>query len=335
MWNPQLRKFFVFAVLFLVYSAVRTITQAKWLLTAICGVGALSALWSLFQFWQRINEARAAREPFYAYYTPRRTIGFMSHWMTFSGEMLVVLAIAIAFLLFAQKTIREKWESVSVICVTGGAIVLNQTRSIWLASLAVAGYLIVAWRPKWLLALPVAVAAVIVFSPDAVRERALSIVRPHGTTDSNEHRYVTWRTGIEMIKAHPWLGVGPQWVDQEFMKYVPEDIPRPLPTGWYGHLHNVYLQYAAERGIPALIFLLWLLGKMTWDWTKSLRPRPEPNRRFLLHCGLAVLIGTMVSGIFEHNLGNSELLHIFLAVAGCAYVATNKFNDDKLVNREG
>lgn len=321
-WNPQIKKFFVFSLLFLIYSAVRTTIQARTILQLFCGAGSISAAWSFFQFWQRIQQAQAEQQPFYLFYTPRRTTGFMSHWMTFSGEMLVVLVIAIAILFFARRTIREQWESIAVIMMSGAAIILNQTRSIWLASIAAVTYLIMAWRPKWLLALPVLGLSIFLVSPDVVQKRIFSIVKPDGDVDSNEHRYVTWRTGVEMIRTHPFLGVGPEKVASEFMSYVPSDIARPLPTGWYGHLHNIYLQYAAERGIPALVFLLWLLGKMTWDWTKSLRPRPAPERRFLLHSGLAVLIGTMVSGVFEHNLGNSEILHIFLAVSSLAYVAT-------------
>ncbi len=287
-----------------------------------CGVGSVSAGWSFVQFWQRTREAVEAQEPFYLYYTPRRTTGFMSHWMTFSGEMLVVLIIAIALLFFARQTIRERWESAAFLIMSGAAIILNQTRNIWLAAGACAAYLIFAWRPKWLLALPILGMGIFLASPDFVQKRIVSIVKPDGDVDSNEHRYVTWRTGLEMIKANPVFGVGPEKVAPEFDSYIPPDIPRPIPTGWYGHLHNIYLQYAAERGIPALIFILWIFGKMTWDWTRSLRPRPEPERRFLLHTGIAVLIGTLISGVFEHNLGNSEILHIFLAISALAYVAT-------------
>ena len=63
-----------------------------------------------------------------------------------------------------------------------------------------------------------------------------------------------------MIRAHPWFGLGPEEVKLQFNSYVPPDIPRPLPEGWYGHLHNIYLQYAAERGIPTMLLMLWMLG---------------------------------------------------------------------------
>jgi len=37
---------------------------------------------------------------------------------------------------------------------------------------------------------------------------------------------------------------------------VPADVRRPLPDGWYGHLHNIYLQFAAERGILTASYVL-------------------------------------------------------------------------------
>ena len=68
-----------------------------------------------------------------------------------------------------------------------------------------------------------------------------------------------------MIRAHPWFGMGPEEVKLQFNNYVPADIPRPLPEGWYGHLHNIYLQYAAERGIPTMLLMLWMLGQILYD----------------------------------------------------------------------
>lgn len=153
----------------------------------------------------------------------------------------------------------------------------------------------------------------------------MSIVKPKKQTDSNEHRIVCWRTGWQMIKAHPLLGVGPEEVNDArvFDRYVPADIPRPLPDGWYGHLHNVYIQYAAERGIPAALFIVAVLAVPLIDFLQALR-RTVPRRsdaRFLLHAAVASIIGTAVSGIFEHNLGDTEVLTMFLLTVCAGYVA--------------
>ena len=79
--------------------------------------------------------------------------------------------------------------------------------------------------------------------------------------------------GWEMVKAHPWLGLGPEEIAAQFDRY----IPRPLPRGWYGHLHNIYLQYAAERGIFALAAILWLIARQARDFLGSLRRASDPT----------------------------------------------------------
>jgi len=128
-----------------------------------------------------------------------------------------------------------------------------------------------------------------------------------------------------MMKAHPLVGVGPEEVSDSgvFDRYVPADIPRPLPRGWYGHLHDFYIQYAAERGIPAAVFITAALALAIFDFGRALREtgrrRSEP--KFLLHGAVACIIGTAVSGIFEHNIGDTEVLTMLLVILCAGYVA--------------
>jgi O-antigen ligase len=175
------------------------------------------------------------------------------------------------------------------------------------------------------IAAPVAVLLGIVLAPHAVQERFTSIFKPK-TVDSNQFRVVTWRTGLRMVKAHPWLGLGPEMPHLQFEKYVPEDIPRPLPSGWYGHLHNIYLHYAAERGIPTMLALMWMLLQILYDFWRGLQTLPTglSNRRFLLHGGIAAVLATMAEGFVELNLGDSEVLTMFLVIVACGYLALEK-----------
>jgi O-antigen ligase len=126
-----------------------------------------------------------------------------------------------------------------------------------------------------------------------------------------------------MIKAHPWFGLGPEQVRLQFDRYVPSDISRPLPQGWYGHLHNIYIHYAAERGVPTMLALVWMLVKMLFDFLRALRKLPPgpADERFLLHGGVAVVLAILIGGAFELNLGDSEVLTLFLAAAACGYGA--------------
>jgi putative inorganic carbon (hco3(-)) transporter len=323
---PQVRKFFVYLTLLVVYSTFRTSADARRLMLAWAIAGGAAATVGLVQFMRFVQAAQADPRHWYEHFINVRITGFMSHWMTYSGEQMIALIMLGAFLMFSPRVDR-KWLWACLLCAAAlsASLLFGLTRGVWLGTAAAALYLLWQWRRPVVLALPVVLAVVLLFGPAPVRTRFRSIFEPK-QTDSNQHRIVCWRTGWEMIKAHPWLGLGPEIVKRDFDKYVPKDIPRPLPDGWYGHLHSVYVHYAAERGIPALLILLWFLGMTGWDFLRSVRRLPPgpSDERFLLHGGVAVLIAIMISGISELNLGDSEVLAMFLCVVACGYIAVRK-----------
>jgi O-antigen ligase len=322
--TPQIRKFFVFTVLLVVYSTFRKISEIRAIALIWAGVATLSAIRSLFQFGQKFQDSRDLHQDFYQFYIGSRITGFMSHWMTFGGEEMIVLLFLLALLFFS---LQRRWKAMGWFCalVLGISLVLGFTRSIFLLGFPVGlVYLLWFWH-RWLVA-AVPVLAVIAFlvAPAALKERVTSIMQPHGQMDSNMHRNITRRTGIEMIRAHPLLGLGPEVMKDpvQFDHYVPADIPRPLPVGWYGHLHNIYIQYAAERGIPTMLAMMWLIGKVLWDFASALRGKlASTEARFVLHGAISVILAVLAEGLLEYNLGDSEVLTLFLAMIAFGYVA--------------
>jgi O-antigen ligase len=318
---PQVRKFYVFLELLVVYSALRNLMLLRWLFLTWAGFGALTAIRGFVQFAGKVREAHELGRSFYNYYVGERITGFTSHWNTYSAELMFAFIMVGALLLFAPRA-RRTWVWFLCALLIASAVLLGETRGVWIAVAAAALYLVWFWR-RWLIALvPIVVLLAYFVSPAPMRERFTSIVRP-SDIDSNQFRMVTWRTGVQMIEKHPLLGLGPEGVKNHFMEYVPADIPRPLPTGWYGHLHNIYLHYAAERGIPTMLVLLWMLVQMLVDFWRGLRALPPgPSlRRFLLHGAAAVVLATMVEGFVELNLGDSEVLTMFLVAVAAGYLA--------------
>jgi O-antigen ligase len=319
---PGIRKFYLCLVLLLVASTFRTVRDVWSLVAALAAGMAVSAALSLWQFRRKYEMAAALHESFREYYTPQRITGFTSHWMTLSGEEMIVLLLITALLYFAARRRGTGWIGAAA-GVIALSLVLGWTRSMWMGAALGLVYLTWLWRPRYLLLLPVAAAALLWANPAGVGDRIRSIERPAGDLDSNRFRVVARRAGWEMIQAHPWLGLGPEQVREQFKAYIPADEPRPLPTGAYIHLHNVYLQYAAERGLPALAAFLWWLGKMLTDFMRAARrtARKDGDRRFVLHGAIAVMIAVMAAGWYEHNLGDGEILTLFCAVCGAGYVA--------------
>lgn len=308
---PQIKKFFVYLIVPCLAAAYSGPDSAKNILTALGAAGTLSALWSLLQYAKKFSAAQAAGLDFTTAYVADRITGFMSHWMTFGGTMMAVFLIGAAYLLFTKPL---RWRVPALLTLIALAIFLGWTRGIWIGTFVGALYLIWFWRRSFVIALPVLAIAAVAVMPQPEKDRVLSIVKPRGNTDSNSHRAALFFTGLAMIQAHPLIGVGPEQVERNFERYAPEDIPRPFPRAWwYGHLHNIYIQFSADRGIPAMLAIIGFFFWSTWTIARA-ASRADASRKWMLHGIAAVSIGILVTGVFEHNLADSEILMLALGL---------------------
>lgn len=312
---PQIKKFFVFAVLPLAYTAFRTTDQCRRCTEAWFAVVLLASAVGAGQFALAAIELPGGGE-FYSEYVDDRITGFHSHWMTFSQSSALVLVTLLCYVAFGRR--REGsgiWQMAAGLI--GCALVLSFTRSVWLAVLACVLYIVAIRRPRALLAVPLIVAAAYLVAPSPLRQRVRSI-----QPADNQARIVMWRTGLNMIRDRPLLGVGPERAGPLFAQYQPPDVEQ-LPPGFYGHLHNVYIHFAAERGIPAALIVLWLFGQVLWDLRQGLARlgTDRDDRRYLLHSGIAATLAIAILSCFDVSLGDSEVLAAYLALVAMAYRA--------------
>lgn len=320
----QIRKFYVFLELLVVFSCLRSAAWIRAIFLTWAGFAGMSGLWGIFQFVQKVHQARLAGQDDYSFYVGERITGFMSHWNTFSGQEMFALIMLGAFLFFAANVSKRIWVWLLSGVVMSAAVLLAETRAIWIGTAVAAVYLIWYWRPRLLVLVPVLILGAYFFAPPVIHERFTSLLHPQ-RVDSNQFRVVTWRTGLNMIKAHPLLGLGPEGPRIHFDQYLPADVTSK-PEGSYIHLHNIYLEYAAERGIPTMLVLMWMLAMILYDFWRGLRKLPPGRdcRRFLLHGGIAVVLATLAEGVAEYNLGDTEVLTMFLVVVACGYLALEK-----------
>jgi O-antigen ligase len=316
---PQIKKFYVYLMLVAVSTAFRTLKQVRTLVLFWTAAATCSALWSFVQFSRKYRASIGGGTDFYQAYVSDRVTGFMDHWMTFSGEMMMALLLAGSIVLFATNRRGLGWVYPAG-AVIGVGLIAGFTRSMWMGAAIPGGFLLWRRKPALLLALPVLLGLLMLINPFQLRDRVMSIGVPRGDLDSNAHRELTRAVGLRMMEAHPLFGVGPEQVGPQFESYLPPDTPRPLPRGYYGHLHNIYYHYGAERGLLALAALLWFLGRALLDFARGIATA-RPEARWVLYAALTVLSAVMLGGFFEVNLGDSEVLAMFLSVVACGYVA--------------
>ena len=113
-------------------------------------------------------------------------------------------------------------------------------------------------------------------------------------------------------------------------EFVPEGTGE-LPDAYYEHLHNVFIHYAAERGIPAALMILWLLARVIRDHGKALTrlPSGRGGRRFILRAAVAATIAVLIMSCFDLTLGDSEILAVYLAIVALGYRAVP--NENKIL----
>ena len=246
---PQIRKFWIFCFLLLVFSTLRSLVVLRWLFLAWAGLASIAALRGFVQFFTKVEQAHQAGIDLYQYYVAERITGFTSNWNTYAAEEMFAFLVLAAMLFFGLR-MRKSWIWILCGVLMAVALYLGWTRAVWLATAAAGLYLAWFWKRWMVFSIPLLAVVAFFVSPAVLRERVTSVLRPQ-QVDSNTFRIIAWNAGIQMIEKHPLLGLGPEGPKYHFKEYVPADIWATRPAGFYEHLHNVYLQYGAER-LPAI-----------------------------------------------------------------------------------
>jgi O-antigen ligase len=193
------------------------------------------------------------------------------------------------------------------------ALLVSRTRNAWLGAAAGVGLVVLLRAPRALFVLGAAAAAVVLARPAAVVDR-LTL-----TDASSVDRYYMWQAGLDMIRDKPVFGQGPGMILSRYPDYRWPEAPNPQAP----HLHNNVLQLAAERGLPALGFWLWWVARALLDaWRETARlrsARPRAAGAWVAVGALAVWAAVLVAGLFEYNLGDSEVLMFFLLASALPY----------------
>lgn len=315
---PDIKKFYVYLMLIAVFSGLRTLREVRWVAWGWVTGASLSVLWGVGQVL-RLYLA-TDRFFYYVYSNGARITGFMGHWMAFSAITMMALFMATAILLFDEQRRYKRSLLAASVALLGLGVLLGWTRSYWVAAAVGGMWLLWAKKPKLVALIPVTAAVLLIANPLSVRDHVMALVQPDPwLLNSTQHRAGLRATGWEMIKAHPFFGVGPGQAKERFYEYAPPSVPRPVPEGWsLQHLHNLYYQYAAERGIPALLLLLWFLVRALYDFIRH--RHAVLQGRWMLEGAIACVIGMMIGGWGEVNLGDSEPLAMFLSIVACGYV---------------
>jgi O-antigen ligase len=304
------RKFVLFAMGFLAANFVIDDERARLCYAGLLGVAAVTSLAALGQFAMRYMKFQATQSLTDDPTVLARITGFMGHWMTFSGEQLLIWCAAVP----AVIALGRRW--LVPLGIVGSALILSFTRSAWLGALG--GFLAVGLLlpRKILLGVVLPVAIVAAAASGLIYHRvSMSFDQQNFAPDSS--RLAMAITGFHMIQDHPVFGVGPERIHTEFPLYYHGN---DLANFYYGHLHNNIVQIAAERGLLCLAAFLWFIFEIYADLGRMLKTADDHTRWTILSA-IAAVTGFLIAGFFEYNFGDSEVLLLLLFIISLPYGA--------------
>lgn len=268
---------------------VRGEKRVRLLVDAVIAVAALLACAGLAQYLVGYGDI------------DRRIRGPFSHYMTFSGFLLLADLLLVASMISGGR-FRNPWRWLAL-ALLNVALLGSLTRSAWVALGVTLTVLVIVRAPRLLLAYLPAALLFIVAAPVPILHRALSITDLKDT--SNFDRLCMLDAGLTMIAERPLFGLGPELVERRYPIYRPPGAPRSNVP----HLHNNLLQIAAERGLPALGSYLALFGASLWiAWRRYRREGGARGPCADLYLGVMLaLLAFNVAGLFENNWGDTEV----------------------------
>lgn len=195
------------------------------------------------------------------------------------SSFCVTMALMLFALLLAAK-LSKIWRILvlgGIVCMVAG-ILWTYSRTSYVTILVGAALIVLVWRGRWKMAIPVVIAIAVVppLLPYSVTQRFDDThVSGRQVDTSTDMRYVYWGIALKEWKSHPIAGIG-----NYTFSYV---NPFKMDT------HNVWIRTLAEKGLIGLIILAGLfLSFMRAAW-RTLRHSPPGSGNIAYALGLGMI----------------------------------------------
>ena len=333
---------------FLVISSVKDIKQLKEMIKWFITGTFIVALFAIFQYILGINRvADKIDVPFKILSClPKKILSFLSlydqrvtgsrnHPISFAEGLSMAGILISSLFLFAKVHKKKKIYLGLGLSVLALSLIFTYSRGAWLGAIAGLVFIeIIGIRDffpsssrikKILLPATLIVLIFIVLISGGIaffRGEAKYSAFSRAKNFCDSERIYMWKSGWEMFKDYPVIGLGLKNVSLVYPAYKnPAAIVERQ-----GHLHNNFIQIAAERGMLGLAAFIILLGaclKKGFGVYLRISKIKRYEKAVVLGC-LGAVIAFIVSGLTEYNYGDSEILGLFWFMMGIIVVIGNR-----------
>ena len=294
----NLKRLLLFAIFFV--SIIKILdfkTLSRILFINICAVSAISII-ELVQYSMKFGEM-INQMPF-----SEIRINYFNYPIT-AGEIKMISFFSVFPLLFIKGKfiISKKLFSVILLPVFV-SMILTQSRNVFLAVLFCFIIFGIIVNRKFLFAFFAVLILSAIILPSGAIDRFKSIVDLNHP--SNKDRINMWSTGIKMFKDHPLTGIADSHIREIYSTY--KKIERP---GEGDHLHSNFIMILATTGIFGFISYIGMFLLIFLKQIKFYLESHNETFKMLVMGSILVMVSFHISGIFEWNFGDHEVMTVF------------------------
>ncbi len=303
--------FFDMMPLFLTLFFIRSQTQIRTLLYALAASFFVSTLFALYQ-------GLSGHE---------RASGFIANQPPQGFASLLVLFILLFLVLTTKKSVyvtKIKWWAQLLVIASCVVLVLNGTRSAWLALIVLLPLFAVIHLRSYRKTLAGLVGSFLIIclffavTPqlEEHRVRLVRITKPsnYSMTNPDSERLYKWQMATAVFLDYPILGVG---IDNytsipDYDRYLPPKAIERRPS----NAHNVFFHLLAETGIVGLTAFIAMFGNILYYCWRQYKTNSE---NLLCLATIYATLGLLLLGQTEYNINDFALMRLYWLLVGLAW----------------
>jgi O-antigen ligase len=303
--------------IFVFFIVVQELKDKKYIIKILFSVCSGLALVSFDGLWQVVTG-----KDFIRGYGPVINLGLVRATASFKDSNLMGIYLSAFAPLAFGMTINyfkgEAWVFISLLSLLSLAgIALTYSRPTLLATYIALLFLGLAGKKKSLVVILTAILLAAPFIlPGSIKKWAKEVDYNPVRFMCNDDRIAVYRNSLNMIKAHPFLGVGANNYMKQYKRYKETVEYRNVVTLDYMYAHNNFIHLASEIGLLGLAVFLWLLYKLFRECALIYRSLKESYLKMLALSLIAALIAFLVNGLTESSLYSSRVAIIFWYLMG-------------------
>jgi len=302
-------------LIFLVCSqAIKDKEQIKRIVFSVCcgiALSAVDALWQFFFGYDFIHQIALHHNVG----IPRASAAFPNpNLLGIYMSAFIPLATGLTILYFKGKN-KLLMSFLTILALSG--IFLTFSRGAGLAVYLAILFLCIAGRKKLLACVLIAILLIFPFvMPKDIKKWAKEVNYNPVVFMLNQDRISIYNNTVNMIKHHPFIGVGVNTFSLNYGKYKTRNAEKYAHTPDTIYAHNIYLQMAGETGLLGLGVFIWFLFLIFKNLADTYFKLKDEYLRAVALSLLAGLIAFLINGLTETSLYNARVAMAFWYLIG-------------------